>query len=106
MVVERAGIAMNVVLSAVISENDQADDLGGMGYRYIQPGPGAWMSGDRFEPEICGLQEGEDPSVTWIYDGAPLSGSVVLESGKHVLEAYLRWSDGRQEILRKKFDIR
>ena len=108
MVVERAGIAMNVALSAVVSEYAGVEDLSQMGYRYIAPLQGEWRAGDRFEPVLTGQEEeGEAPSVKWYWDGEQSTeASMVLEEGIHVVEARLSWSDGRTEVIRKTLEVR
>ena len=106
MYIERAGIAMNVALSAVVSEQAGAQDLTQLGYRYIRTGEGVPAAGETFLPELAGPEDPGSPTLRWFYDGQELSGDpVTAESGRHVLEAQLNWTDGRTESIRKILEI-
>lgn len=103
--VERADITMNLMLEAQVQEQIGAQDLSFLGYFYINPGKGNWQEGDTFPLELVSPVNGPQVDVMWFYDGVKVSGSVVLESGYHLLEAVLVYNSGVEEQIRKEFII-
>lgn len=103
--VERADITMNLMLEAKIQEQIGAQDISALGYYYINPGKGNWQEGDSFRPELIGPENGPKVKVSWLYDGQPVQGNIILRNGYHVLEAVLEYSSGVKETIRKEFNI-
>ena len=62
---------------------------------------GSYHAGDRFTFELVRPEEVEAPaSVTWYYDDEPAGAdSVTLTAGTHVVDAYLTFADGSQQVL-------
>ena len=104
--VERADITMNLMLEAQVQEQVGAQNLSSLGYFYINPGKGNWQEGDTFPLELVSPENGPEVDVMWFYDGEKARGSVVLESGYHVLEAVLEYNSGATETIRKEFNIK
>ena len=104
--VERADITMNLMLQAQVTEQIGAEDLSELGYTYINPGKGAWLPGETFTLELIRPNNASKASVKWFFDGEAVKGSVVLESGYHVLEAVLEHDSGVTERIRKEFNLR
>ena len=98
--VKSAGIYMDVALSGVVSEVMDVQDLGQLGYHYIQPGSGTYKAGERFPLELSESSHAALSSVSWYYDDAAVNASsVVLTEGTHTVQARLKYRDGREEIL-------
>ena len=98
--VKSAGIYMDVALSGVVSEVMDVQDLGQLGYHYIQPGSGTYKAGERFPLELSESSHAALSSVSWYYDDAAVNASsVVLTEGTHTVQARLKYRDGRGEIL-------
>ena len=104
MYVERAGLYMNVALSASVQEQAAASDLTELGYSYIQT-TGDWCAGSVPEVRLVVPEGIPEPAVSWFLDGRPLDSETVPESGRHVLEAHVQWSASKTEILKKIIDI-
>ncbi|MBQ7273333.1 MAG: M6 family metalloprotease domain-containing protein [Bacteroidales bacterium] len=104
--VERADITMNLMLEAQVQEQVGAQNLSSLGYFYISPGKGNWQEGDTFLLELVSPENGPEVDVMWFYDEEKARGSVVLESGYHVLEAVLEYNSGVTETIRKEFNIK
>ena len=98
MFVSNLGIYMDVALSGTVTEVLDANDLTELGYSYIDPGEGRWQEGEEF-PLIL---HAAAPlvSVDWMLDGETVEGgSITLQQGTQVLQAYLEYVDGRSEVL-------
>lgn len=75
--------------------------LASMGFASIDPGTGApYAAGSTFPLQVLLPSGDKVSSVSWRYDGEPVSGTeLTLRSGRHVVEATLRHDNGRCEIL-------
>lgn len=98
MYVKNLGIYMDVALTGTMTEQLEAQDLTQLGYSYIEPLVGPWQEGEKF-PLILHAAPGVT-SHRWTLDGEPVTGdSIILETGTKVLQAHLKYDDGRTETL-------
>lgn len=98
MYVKTLGIYMDVALSGTVTEQLEAQDLTQLGYSYIEPFDGRWEEGEEY-PLVLHAAPGV-VSCQWTLDGEPVTGnSIILEMGTKVLQAHLRYGDGRSETL-------
>ena len=98
MFVKNLGIYMDVAMSGTVTEQLGAQDLTELGYSYIDPGQEKLEAGEEF-PLVLHAAPGVK-SVKWTLDGEPFTAeSVTLQQGTQVLQAHLKYSDGRSEVL-------
>ena len=96
--VKNLGIYMDVAMSGTVTEQLGAQDLTELGYSYIDPGQEKLEAGEKF-PLVLHAAPGVE-SVKWTLDGEPFTAeSVTLQQGTQVLQAHLKYSDGRSEVL-------
>jgi len=98
MYVKNLGIYMDVALTGTVTEQLEAQDLTQLGYSYIEPFADLWQEGEEF-PLVLHAAPGVT-SYQWTLDGEPVTGdSIILETGTKVLQAHLKYEDGRTETL-------
>lgn len=99
--VKRAGLYMDVALSATVSEKTDAESLADLGYHYIDATKLNYKAGESFPLKLRESAASPVESVSWYLDDTPVSGdSVVLnDAGNYVIKANLRYRDGREEVL-------
>lgn len=98
MFVKNLGIYMDVALSGTVTEQLQAASLTDLGYSYIDPGEGRMQEGDKFPVKLHAATTVTE--VKWTLDGEPFQDeSVILTQETQVLQAHLKHSDGRTEVL-------
>ena len=98
---------MNLLVSASVAEVRAPNALSGMGYASIDPGKGNWHAGDTFPLRIREVQKLPPQQVSWSLDGEAVEGtSVTLETGWHQIEAQVRYSVSRVEVLRMQLNVR
>ena len=98
---------MDLLVSASVAEMRAPDALSGMGYASIDPGKGNWHAGDTYPLRIREARGMLPQQVTWRMDGEAVDGnSVTLETGWHLIEATVKYSESREEVLRTKINVR
>lgn len=105
MYVDKAGFYMDLMLDIDVEEVP-AQELPQMGYSYIKGRRGPYNAGESWEGELM-LPEGVILNrLSWKLDGEPLdSPSFVLKAGEHILQAFLTYQDGREEVVEKEFKV-
>lgn len=100
---EKAGFYMDLMLDTFLEEVP-SDSLAGMGFNSILLGNGPYVAGKPIDYQLIIAEMNPVDSVLWTLDGNPVSGgSITPTAGEHVLEAHLRYRDGREELLQVDF---
>lgn len=88
---------------------DSAASFAEMGFNAIaDPGNGSYVAGSAFQLQLE-LTDGPAPqSVSWAFDGAPVSAStpLTLPAGPHTVTALLTYPDGSAETLELTLDVK
>ena len=88
---------------------DSAASFAEMGFNAIaDPGNGSYVAGSAFQLQLE-LTDGPAPqSVSWAFDGAPVSAStpLTLPAGPHTVTALLTYPDGSTETLELTLDVK
>lgn len=100
------GHYMDIMLSASASEVP-GKTLADLGYTTIDTGNGNFRAGELFSPSLILPAHLVADEVQWSWDSARLrtEGAFRLVSGEHLLEAVVRYADGRSEKLSVKINV-
>ena len=93
------------VFAIKITVGDYTADTG---YNYIaDPKKGTYAVGDVFELNLIETEGDRKPAGTieWFFDDEPVSGSVTLPSGNHVVEAHFTTSDGNRKVVELEINV-
>ena len=99
--VKKAGLYMDVALSATVSEKTDAESLADLGYHYIDATKLNYKAGESFPLKLHESAAAPVESVSWYMNDTPVSGDsvVIKDAGNYVIKASLRYRDGREEVL-------
>lgn len=79
-----------------------------MGYNYIaDPKGGSYAVGDVFELNLIETEGDRKPegAIEWFFDDEPVSGSVTLPSGNHVVEARFTTTEGKRKVVELEINV-
>ncbi len=97
----------DLALSATVGEVLVPTALSDIGFHSIDPGSGTYKAGNTFKLRLKEAHSRRPSSVSWYYDGVPVSGSSVqLSSGVHVVEAQLAFEGGATEVLEMEIEVK
>jgi hypothetical protein len=100
-------VGYDLLFSTTIIGKEDTDDptlpvFAKMGFNAIaDPGNGSYAAGDGFKPELELAPDVTLSSVSWTFDGTPITGeeALTLTAGTHKVRAVLRFADGSTEVL-------
>lgn len=97
----------DLALSATVSEVQVPTALSDIGFHSIDPGSGTYKAGNTFKLRLKEAHSRKPSSVSWYYDGAPVSeSSVQLTAGVHTVEARLSYESGAAEVLEMEIEVK
>ena len=97
----------DLALSATVSEVQVPTALSDIGFHSIDPGSGTYKAGNTFKLRLKEAHSRKPSSVSWYYDGAPVSeSSVQLTAGVHTVEARLSYESGAVEVLEMEIEVK
>ena len=103
-------LGVNLLIGFTLDGLSSMDDnatLSDMGISYITPPTGELKAGAVFPLSLQLSQSRKPTSVEWYLDKAKVDGSsVTLTAGAHIVQAVLRFSDGAEDKLELRLDVK